>query len=86
MTVSEDLNRLVDELKTQRDELAVKLRLARADVRDEWEALEKKWERVRGRAAVVGHEAGKAADDVEAAGRLVVDEIKKGYERIRRLL
>jgi hypothetical protein len=86
MTVTEELNRLVDELKTQRDELAVKLHLARADARDEWAALEKKWDRLRGRAEVVGHEAGKAADDVEAAAKLVVDEIKKGYERIRRLL
>jgi hypothetical protein len=86
MAVTDDFKRLMDELKTQRDELAVKLRLARADARDEWAALEKKWEHLRARAEVVGHEAGKAADDVEAAGRLVIDEIKKGYERIRRLL
>lgn len=82
----DDLNKLLDDLKQQRDELRVKLRLARADARDEFEELEKKWEHVRGKMEVVGREAGKAAEDVASALGLVATEIKKGYERIRKLL
>ncbi|MFN8545191.1 MAG: hypothetical protein U0807_13440 [Candidatus Binatia bacterium] len=82
----DDLNKLLDDLKQQRDELRVKLKLARADARDEFEELEKKWEHVRGKMEVVGREAGKAAEDVASALGLVATEIKKGYERIRKLL
>ena len=84
--VREDLKKMVDDLKTQRDELAVKIHLARQEARDEWDALEKKLEHLRARAGVVGKEAGEAADDVRAAARQLIDELKKGYERVRRLV
>jgi SMC interacting uncharacterized protein involved in chromosome segregation len=80
------LERLVDELKEQRDELRVRLHLARADARDEFERLEKRWEHARGRLAVIGKEAGEASKDVGDAARLVLDEIKTGYQRIRKLM
>jgi SMC interacting uncharacterized protein involved in chromosome segregation len=86
MAAREDLKRLVDELKMQRDELAVKVHLARQEARDEWETLEKKLEHLRARAQVVGKEAGDAAGDVGAAARQLVEELKKGYERVRRLV
>ena len=84
--VREDLRHLVDELRTQRDELAVRIHLGRQDARDEWEKLEKKLEHLRARAEVVGKEAGDAAGDVGAAARQLVDELKKGYARVRRLV
>lgn len=86
MPVRDELEELIEGLKTQRDEIAVKIHLARKDVRDEWEALEKKLEHLRGRAELIGREATDAAADVRQAARLVVDEIKKGYERIRKVL
>ena len=86
MTVRDDLNRLLDELKTQRDEIAVKVHLARQDARDEWDKLEKKLAHLRARAEVVGKEAGTAAEDVGVAARQLVDELKKGYERVRRMV
>jgi hypothetical protein len=81
-----DLDRLVAQLQTQRDELKVKLHLAKADAKDEWEKLEKKWEHLRGRMDVIGAEAKDAGKDVLTATRLVAREIKDGYERIRALL
>ncbi len=86
MAVREELKRLLDEVKTQRDELAVKAHLARQDARDEWEALEKKFEHLRARAEAVGDEARDAASDVGAAARQLVEELKKGYERVRRMV
>jgi hypothetical protein len=81
-----DLQRLADELRHQRDELKLKLHLAKADAKDEWEVIEKKWEHARGRLAVIGKEAGAASKDVREAARLVLDEIKAGYQRIRKLV
>lgn len=81
-----DLDRLVGELQTQRDELKLRLHLAKADAKEEWEKLEKKWEHLRGKLTVVGNEAKEAGKDVLAATRLVARELKEGYERIRAVL
>jgi len=86
MAVRNTLRELFDDLRTQRDELAVKLHLARADARDEWDVLEKKWEHLKARIGVVGREAGEVAEDVGEAARGVLDELKKGYARLRTLV
>ena len=81
-----ELQKALGELQTLRDELKVKVHLARADVRDEWEELEKKLEHLRSKLGVAGDEAGKAAQDVGAALKLVAAEIRKGYERVSKTL
>jgi hypothetical protein len=81
-----ELSTLVDDVKRQRDELRVRLHLAKAEAKDEWERLETKWEHVRGKMGVLGREAGKTAQDVGAALRLAVEELQRGYEQVRKLL
>jgi SMC interacting uncharacterized protein involved in chromosome segregation len=81
-----DLDRMVAELQTQRDELRVRLHLAKAEAKEEWEKLEKKWDHLRGRLEVVGREAKDASKDVLTATRLLAREIKEGYDRVRTLL
>lgn len=85
-TTRSDLDRLVDELRTQRDELQLRIHLAKADAKDEWAKIEKKWGHLRGRLDVIGAEAKDAGQDVLAAARLVAREIKDGYARVRTLL
>jgi len=81
-----NLQGLADDLQRQRDELRVRLHLAKAEARDEFEKLEKRWEHVRGRLGVLGKEAGEASKDVGEALRLVLREIQTGYRRIRELV
>ena len=76
----------VNKLKQMRDELEVKIHLAAADVRDEWDELERKFEHVRGRAERVAEAAEDAAENVGDAIELAANEVRKGYERIRDLL
>jgi hypothetical protein len=85
-TPHEDITKLLDDLRAQRDVLRVRLHLAGAEARDEWEALEKRWEHVRARAAVVAREAGDTAENVGTALLQVADELKQGYERLRALV
>jgi hypothetical protein len=85
-TPREEITRMIDELRAQRDVLRVRLHLACAEARDEWEALEKRWEHLRARAAVVGREATETAENVGAALLQVGDELKQGYERLRALV
>lgn len=84
--LKDEIRDLFDTLRTQRDELRVRMHLAKKEVQSEWEELEKKWEHARGRLEVIGREAGEAARDVLSALRVVGDELKKGYERIRKLV
>ena len=81
-----DLRTVVEDLKRQRDHIRVQLHLAKADAKDEWATLEHKWEHVRGTMDRVGDEAGHAAREVGAALRLAAEELRRGYERIARLL
>ena len=81
-----DVNEILDELRTTRDELRLQMHLAAAEVRDEWTVLEKKYEHFRSRAEQVGGATGEAAEDVGNALELVGAELRKGYKRIRKAL
>jgi hypothetical protein len=81
----EEMKKLQEALLQQRDELRVRLHLAKADARDEWEGLEKKWAEVQVKFSQLQKSAGESMDDIEAAARLLGEEIQKGYDRIRRL-
>ena len=81
-----ELSHLIDDIKRQRDEIRVRLHLAKLEAKEEWERLEVKWDHVRGKMDIVGREAGKAVQEVGAALRLAAEELQRGYERVRQLL
>lgn len=80
-------NELVAKLQQERDELSLKMHLGRKDLASEWEKLEAKWQQVK---AVKGpplkEAASQTAQGVGAAMELAAEELKKGYEKIRKLL
>jgi hypothetical protein len=48
---SDDIKKFIETIRTERDDINVKLNLAKADAKDEWLELERKWqgiERVNG--------------------------------------
>ena len=78
---------MMAKLKRERDELALKVYLGKEEVLAEWEHLETKWNHlttvkgppIKEAAAETARGVGSALD--QAAG-----ELKKGYEKIRKLL
>ena len=82
----DQLQKIADDLKRQRDELQVKLHLAKADARDEWAKLETSWEEVKTKMDAVRKEAGHTTESVASGLSGVLDELKKGYDRIRQTL
>ncbi len=82
----EKLQELLQRLETERDELKVKLGLAKLEAREEWGELEEKIQRLRGRMKVVNAEARDASGDVGAAWEVLAEEIKDGLARVRKLL
>lgn len=82
----EELQSLLKRLETERDELKLKLGLAKLEAREEWEELEQKIEGLRGRLKVLGSEARETSGELGAAFDMVADEIREGFARIRKLL
>jgi len=80
------LHRELDELKATRDDLRVRLHLGRAEVREQWDKLEKRWEHAQARLKVLREEARDSAEDVGEAARLLVHEIREGLDHLRRLV
>lgn len=77
---------LLQRLETERDELKVKLGLAKLEAREEWQELEEKISGLKARMKVVGAEAKDASGEVGAAFDVVAEEVKEGFARIRKLL
>lgn len=82
----EKLKGLLQRLEQERDELKVKLGLAKLEAREEWQELEDKIQGLRGRLKVLKDEAGEAGSDVGAAFDMMADEVKEGFARLRKLL
>lgn len=80
------LQSLLQRLETERDELRVKLGLAKLEAREEWQELEDKIQGLRGRLKVLRDGAGEATGDLGAAFDVVADEVKQGLERMKKLL
>ncbi len=81
--VPEQITKALEHLKQQRDELHVQLHLAKADAKDEWARLESQWDEIKPKLEAAREEVGKTTESVGAALGLAIDELKKGYERLR---
>lgn len=81
----EQLKSLLERLEQERDELKMKFGLAKLEAREEWQELQGKVERLRGRLKVLGEEADDAGEDVGTALEMLGEEIREGFDRIRRL-
>lgn len=86
MDTLENLQKLCEDLKRQRDELQVKLHSATAEARDEWARLEARWEEAKAKLDIVRQETTKTTETVSIGLSLVLNELKNGYDRIRKSL
>lgn len=87
--MSEDRGFLADELETlraARDELRVQSELGRAELRDRFEELERRWHQLEGRLKVIREGLREDGQDVREAARLLVDELRAGYQHLRERL
>jgi hypothetical protein len=86
-TAKQSWDDLVAKLSKERDELALKMHLGKKEAQAEWEKLETQWNRLK---AVKGppmrEAAAETARGIGSALDQAADELKKGYEKIRKLL
>jgi SMC interacting uncharacterized protein involved in chromosome segregation len=86
MELREDLTRLLETLKQERDELRVKMHLAKLEVQEEWEKAEKQWESFKAKAEKVLEDSREIAEELAESAKVVGEELKNAYVRIRQRL
>ena len=79
----EELLELLDSVHREREELQLQLHLAKAELRDEVEALDEKRRHFQHKVVAARTATKSVSEDVGAAMRLVGDELVRGYRRIR---
>ena len=77
-----ELEKKWKELKAEADALGEK---AANSLQAEWDELEKKWEKFTVKTKPLQDETKEVVEDVGAAVELVAEEIKRGYDRLRKL-
>jgi seryl-tRNA synthetase len=80
------ISNMIDDLEEERDELALQIHLGKQETKKQWERLGKKLEELNQRKEPLKESVGETSEDVWDAMRLVADEIKEGYQRIRKTL
>ena len=73
---------LVNDLKQMRDELKVKVHLAKLETSDEWDRLEKQLAKLEVKAKEIGAVTLEESKDVGAAAKVLGEEIRDGLKRI----
>ncbi len=86
MTLRERLERELEDLRAMRDELRVRLHLGKLDAKEQWEQIEKQWQHVESKLKLAGEAGREVAEDIGEASSLVIEEMKEGYIKLRKLL
>lgn len=79
-----DFDDIVEKLKTERDELRVRAHLMKAEIHDEFEALEGKWEHLESNVARLKDASKESAEEIGAAVKQLTEELGAGYRRVKK--
>lgn len=77
------IEKLWQDIKTQRDELRVQMHLAKSELKDEWEALEKKWPEAEQKLEKFADDVEDSAGDLRESLGVIGSELKDTYHRIK---
>jgi CBS domain-containing membrane protein len=77
------IKREVEDLRGMRDELRVQAHLAKAEVRDRWEALDRKLEALESRAKRTTRALEQPLQELEKDARKLAQDLREGYRRFR---
>lgn len=76
----------LETLRALREELRLKVSLAKADVRSDWSRLETRFELAQEELRRTQEHGKTALHEIETNLRTLIDELKRGYEAVRRSL
>ncbi|MBY0276087.1 hypothetical protein K2Z84_12140 [Candidatus Binatia bacterium] len=76
-----NIDDILRDLRTRRDELKVRIHLGSQEAQDEWHRLEERWNEFAAKAHVED-----SAEGISSALGLLKEELVRGYERVRNAL
>jgi predicted nucleic acid-binding Zn-ribbon protein len=85
-TWNEKWQELVTDLERERDELKLKIKLGTKDAHDQVGKLDDKIQQLKIKADAAASEAKDAMEDVGDVAKKLAEEIKAGFERVRKTL
>jgi predicted nucleic acid-binding Zn-ribbon protein len=80
---SEWIKREIEDLRRMRDELRVQGHLAKAEVRDRWEALNRTLKALESRAKRTSRAVEQPLHELEKDARKLAQDLREGYRRLR---
>ncbi len=86
MTIKIEFDDLLEKLKTERDEIMLKLHLASMEAKEEIEEADKQWEALKIKAAEIADDSIETSDEFIAKAKIVGEELKEAYSRISKRL
>ena len=86
MDYKEELGHIIENLKQERDELNVRVHLGKADLRDDMQKLEHKWEELRYKGQQALETVDETGREANETLRAIADDLKDGYRKIRESL
>ena len=82
MSIKIEFDNLIEELKSERDEIALKIHLASMEAKEEFEGAEKNWAKLRNKAIELADESIETSEELIAKAKIVGEELKETYVRI----
>ena len=80
------VHELLEQLRTERDQLRVRTHLLTADMKQEWDDVELRLHAVETKFRDLHTNVMESAEDVAVAANLLIDEIANAYSRFRNAL
>lgn len=82
----EQLAAMISKLKQQRDELAVRVHLGKAEAKEEWDKVTAKLDELTSEYEPLKGAIRETSENVFSALKLVAGEVQEGFDRIRKSL
>lgn len=86
MTLKQEFENLVEKLKTERDEISLKLHLASMDAKEEFEEAESQWNQIKAKASDIADDTIETSEEYIAKAKIIGEELKEAYSRIAKRL
>jgi intergrase/recombinase len=86
MDILNEIDKLNDALKQQRDEIKVQLHLASLEAKEEWDKAEKNFDQFIDKVGIISDETKETGEDILHTTKVIGDELKTTYQRIKQRL
>ncbi|MEY3107425.1 MAG: hypothetical protein RIT35_1603 [Pseudomonadota bacterium] len=82
MAIKIEFDKLVTQLKSERDEIALKIHLASMDAKEDFESAEKIWDKFKVKVNELADESKETSEELITKAKIVGEELKETYNRI----